>query len=310
MEKVNWTNVLGGVGSVASIIGLIITIVVDNEYVRMGTLIFFLLYIIGLTVFIIIRYFSLKRIKNNLIDAQQKNMDSKLRKLSESNRHIYSYLKNETADINNSSNVDPNNYKNVIIKCCDALNNYFKEYLEVDTSVCIKMIKTDTILDDNVLEWDIETLGRCTSSKFERCVDDHVPCKVHENSDFETILSGKENYFASPNLNETIENFKQRKEKFKNSRENFLDFYKSAIVTPISINMKKISNNLQPYSNPEMKETQLSYHVLGFLCIDSMETFDLNSNKFFNAVEQARAFSDALYPLMEAYLITQIKSIA
>ena len=29
MEKVNWTNVLGCVGSVASIVGLIITIIVD-----------------------------------------------------------------------------------------------------------------------------------------------------------------------------------------------------------------------------------------------------------------------------------------
>lgn len=291
-------NALGVVGSIASIISLFS----DNNIFKSIGIAFVIIYFVSLSVFVAKRFFSIRIITARIEDDYNKRIQN----LSEINHGFFDTLKNEISDVNNCSSIDISTFEKVIVTCCSSLNNYFDYYLGNKNSVCIKRIKTETILDEDVHEWDIVTFGRSLSTKRHRGSKDYKSCKVKENTDFELILTGDEDYFASPNLNITVQKYKDNNLVFRNSRKNFLDHYQSTIVVPIRINMEKIASSLKQQMN--YSDEQHVFHVLGFLCIDSMQTYDENSVPFASAVEQAIAFADALYPLLEAYLVAQLPS--
>lgn len=304
-QKKNWDVVISRIGSIASIVGLF-TIFFSDGIAKKIAYGFVGLYIVAMTIFIIYRYFSIRQITQNIEDE----FNNKLIELGEHTHTITHGVRDRIAEITNSDRANRDNLKNIVINCCDSISNYYNELLECPVNVCIKEIKTDTILNDDVTSWDIMTLGRSTSSKQERSNIDHKPCKVTDNTDFEIILTeGKSDWFASPNLTITVEKYNQNSDgkKFKNSRDGFLDFYQSTIVVPIRIHMGKIAKNLYPYGNEKLQSERMSFHVLGFLCIDSMNTFDENDKRFKCGIEQAKAFADILYPLLEAFLVAKVK---
>lgn len=289
-------NALSVVGSLASIIGLFS----GNIILKIVGVVFVICYAIGITIFFVKRHLSIKKIRKDI----SIEYDKRLQGLSEANRTIFDTLKNETADIRNGKGIDANSFQKVIATCCTTLNNYFDCYLGNKNSVCIKRIKTETILDADVHEWDIITFGRSILTRKKRSANDHESCKVKDNTDFDMILTGEAEYFASPNLNITVQKYKDQNKIFKNSHEGFLNCYQSTIVVPIRINMARISSQLLPYI--KYTEDQHVYHVLGFLCVDSMVTYSEDSVAFFSAVEQTIAFADALYPILESFLIAQL----
>ena len=289
-------NTLGVLGSVASIISLF----GNSTILKSIGIAFVFLYIVVISIFVAKRYFSIKKITARIEDEYNQRIQT----LSEINRGFFETLKNEIADVNNCSSIDIGTFEKVIVTCCTSLNSYFDHYLGNKNSVCIKRIKTETILNEDVHEWDIVTFGRSLSTKRHRSSKDYKSCKVKENTDFELILTGAEDYFASPNLNVTVQKYRDNNLLFRNSRKNFLEHYQSAIVVPIRINMEKIDPSLKQHMN--YSDEQHIFHVLGFLCIDSMQTYDENSIPFTSAVEQAIAFADAIYPLLEAYLVAQL----
>lgn len=289
-------NALSIVGSIASIIGLF----TGNIYLKIFGAVFIVGYIIFITIFFIKRYLSIKEIHQSISDEYAQRLQG----LSEANRNIFDALKNETADIKNGKGIDTSSFEKVIATCCTTLNAYFDSYLGSGNSVCIKRIKTESILSEDVHEWDIVTFGRSILTMKKRSTNDHQSCKVKDNTDFEMILTGEADYFASPNLNITDQKYKAKNKIFKNSHEDFLNYYQSTIVVPIRINMARVSGKLLPHM--KYAEDQHIYHVLGFLCVDSMETYSEDSVVFAGAVEQTIAFADALYPLIESFLIAQL----
>lgn len=291
-------NALGVIGSIASIVSLFS----DNIVFKSIGIAFVLIYIVVISVFVAKRYFSIKKITARI----ETEFNNRIQNLSEINRGFFDTLKNEIADVHNCSSIDIGTFEKVIVTCCTSLNNYFDHYLGNKNSVCIKRIKTETILDEDVHEWDIVTFGRSLSTKRHRGIKDYKSCKVKENTDFELILTGAEDYFASPDLNVTVQKYKDNNLIFRNSRKNFLEHYQSTIVVPIRISMEKIDASLKQHMN--YSDEQHVFHVLGFLCIDSMQTYEENSIPFASAVEQAIAFADAIYPLLEAYLVAQLPS--
>lgn len=289
-------NALSVIGSIASIIGLFS----GNTIFKIIGIVFVVSYTMGITIFLVKRFLSIQKIHETI----SSEYDKRLQSLSETSRNIFDTLKNETADIRNGKGIDTASFEKVIATCCTTLNTYFDCFLGNENSVCIKRIKTETILNEDVHEWDIVTFGRSILTRKKRSTNDHQSCKVKDNTDFEMILTGEADYFASPNLSITDQKYKQKNKIFKNSHEDFLKYYQSTIVVPIRINMARVSSKLLPHM--KYTEDQHIYHVLGFLCIDSMEIYSEDSVAFASAVEQTIAFADALYPLLESFLIAQL----
>lgn len=289
-------NVLGVVGSIASIFSLFSA----SSVLRIIGIVFVINYIIAVTIFVIKRYFSLSKIKRNI----HLSYVNKLTQLSEKNRHIFNYLKNDISYIQNKK-IDSDVFENIIKKCCTAINEYFDCYLGNKTCVCIKTIKTENILNEDIKTWEIRTLARSESTLQLRSDTDSHSSKVTENTDFELIISEGEDCFSTPNLPDTIEKFSKKGKTYKNSRSNFLDYYKSTIVVPIRIDTVKISSVLKDQVSEDYLEKR-KYHVLGFLCVDSMFTFDNDIDTFVSATEQAKAFADIMYHLLETFLVSQI----
>lgn len=293
-------NALGILGSVASVFSLFLA----SCICRIIGIAFVIFYLVSLTIFIIKRYFSFQKINKNI----HHDYINRLAQLSEKNRHIFSYFKNDISYIQNKK-IDNDTFENIVKKWCTAMNEYFDCYLGKKVSVCIKIIKADNILNEDILNWETRTLARSESTLQARCDTDNLSSKVMENTDFELIISGDEDFFSTPNLSNTIGIFSNKGKAYKNSRDNFLEYYKSVIVVPIRIDTEKISNALKKQVCIDYLKKQ-KYHVLGFLCIDSMSTFENDIDVFASATEQAKAFSDVLYQVFEKFLVSQISEEA
>lgn len=165
--------------------------------------------------------------------------------------------------------------------------------------VCIKLFDNMNLMNENVDEWKLYTVGRSHSTKANRKKKDKKPVFVRENSDFETIIKEHLPYLCTPNLPVYIENWEhEHAEKFKNSSSNYK--YKSTIVFPISTPMAEADQMFQKLISSW--KAKPSEHIVGFLCVDSEDVFDRNSEMridFTDASETVGTISDILYPIVE-----------
>ena len=197
---------------------------------------------------------------------------------------------------------------------CNRIEQIFTAALSTTepVSVCIKFIKTDSILDADIMDAEVYTFARSSSTQSSRLLLDmknNPPDKIIENSDFEMIVSDERlfrniEFFACENLDAYPDAYmKEYKKAFTNSHQN--PPYKSTIVVPIRTNIENVSERLKHQS----KSTNC-YHIVGFLCIDSEEIFvaseDHRFTRFKNTVELAQSIADSLYPFLEEYLIKSL----
>lgn len=145
-------------------------------------------------------------------------------------------------------------------------------------------------------------MARSLSTKRSRLSYDNTyrkPDLLADNTDFEVIVSDDAkfqdfNRFSCGDLDSYPDEFRKKYlHEFKNSHDN--PPYKSTIVIPIRI----ASEYLLPIFE-NTRTDKLSYHALGFLCIDSEEKFissqqDFKYNRFKNCEELACSFADSLY---------------
>jgi len=192
---------------------------------------------------------------------------------------------------------------------CDAISELFQTIFNEQAAVCIKLTNTNSISNKDIDQWKLETIARSNSTNPDRSAYDSKDCYVKDNSDFYIIVSDsyKDNLFASQNLQNINDTFREVYHmEYRNSRtlENgtdYLEYYHSTIVVPIRIKRCNVSKIL---AMPE----GIDYHILGFLCIDSMSEFDKNKTELFNSgIEIAKSLADSLYHLYESYLIREIE---
>ena len=164
----------------------------------------------------------------------------------------------------------------------ESLLDYLCEILESFTGKeihgCIKLIGNTQDKDKNInlMTATVKTFCRSKNTQPERVSNDQnnkEPERIIENSDFYDILDPNNNLsnscFYQSNLLEYSKNLRKSGKKYKNTTEDWEEFYRSTIVAPIRVaNEHLFFNNLNN-----------GYHVVGFLCVDSMSTEAFRNTK-------------------------------
>lgn len=287
---IKWLN--NTVGIISGIFG-IIEFVSSNVIIKSLFLIFAFIYI-GFLIYKIARY------AKRYLDATQEYID----RITEVGKYLHN-CEHNIRDNMGFRDEDISNrffFLNLCKSICNDTQSVIASLLDDDkVSVSIKRIITDEFIDTNYLEWQVETIARCSKSDSKRD-HDKSPKYISENSYLEIIVSPDyvDTVFVSPNLTNIANDFiKEYNKQYTNSTKNYLKYYKSTIVVPIRIEASKICSELGTLPS------SLQYYVIGFLCIDSLRTYD-DSQLFYAAAEFSKTIADSIYKLFEKNIIAVI----
>lgn len=299
------------IATIASIITIVLFFAGEDKIIRRIFGVSFLIYISLAGIYILKSVFDINRAKKEL-DEDYYNRNNHLSTVM---HKYYHNLRNSISSMNQSEILSYNDIKEKCQNICDFLtefyNTLFRNILEDNNiCVCIKLIKTDSIFDENFNNWEMETIARSASTVQSRAKIDRKPVMVSSNSDFIVILSNeyKDELFSFSDMRNIQEDFFHTYNcAYQNSRgEDFLKYYRSTIVVPIKIDGRYASNKFKNY-NKDIDDKDL---VLGFLCIDSMKVFETETEKnlFSIGIEYTKSFGDSLYLFFEKILISCLEN--
>ena len=309
--KAMWNKADKYIATLASIVTIALFIAGENIIVRCILCVIIIIYIFSIGIYVVKSIINTSRAKLEL----DKDYYIKNKQLSKVMHKYYHNLRNNISSMDQSKILS---YRDIVEQCqniCDYLSEFYKALFnnileDNNISVCIKLIKTDSVFDENFNNWTMETIARSASTDQRRSGIDRRPVKVSQNSDFIVILSDEfaDELFSFSDMRNIKEDFLHiYKIPYENSRgDDFLDYYRSTIVVPIKIDGRFTSNKLKTfYKNIEEKDL-----VLGFLCIDSMKIFETENEKniFSIGIEYTKSFGDSLYLLFEKILISCLEN--
>lgn len=285
-----------------SIFGLIISFFSDIIWLRIVTIALFSISIICATVYIVKNYFSVRRAKFGF-DFQTSERLVRM-------HQCFHGFRNYTlqVDYSKSEAMDKEKFESILHIICDDIEKSLEDMYDTATPpcVCVKQIKPNSLTSTDFNKWQLETICRSRNTKQIRNNIDTQPVLVEENTDFKIILSGAADsgFFASNNLCKTEEIFRKDHKEFRNSRTDYKEYYLSTVVVPIRASFNLVS----PQVKSIYKKTKADYHVFGFLCVDSMETFSDDSARFKSVIEITKCYADTFYPMCEKYFLQQLES--
>lgn len=294
-----------------SVIGLLLTFIIGDSILRIvfGILSFIFVFVVAF--YLILRLCSIKRAKHN-IEATYEARSKRVY------RHLKSY-QNDLVDfarmIDHKSNLEEHTFRDKAALLCNRIEQIMTAALmtKEPVSVCIKCLKTESVLCDDIRKWEVYTFARSASTQPDRLEydrDDCQPDKVIDNTDFEVIVSDNKRFekfkcFYCGDLDTYPAAFlSEYKQEFKNSHSN--PPYKSTIIVPIQV----VRNRVTPVLRKEIASSK-HHHVIGFLCVDSEEKFIKNNddqryNIFTSCVDLVFAIGNSLYSFFETYLIKEL----
>lgn len=308
-----WEKIDNYIATSASIITITLFINDENKIIRyiLGAIVLIYLFFIG--IYVVKSIISTSKAKIVL----DKDYFFKNRKLSNVMHKYYHNLRNCISSLDTSKILSYNDVVSYCQNICNYLSDFYKALFnnilgDNTISVCIKLIKTESVFDENFNNWKMETIARSISTDQKRSKVDKDPVIISKNSDFKVILSDDydDELFSFSDMRNIKEDFlKTYKIPYENSRgDNFLDFYRSTIVVPIKIDGRYASKKFKLYNNNNNIEDKDL--VLGFLCIDSMKIFEteIEKNLFSIGVEYTKSLGDSLYLLFEKILISCLEN--
>lgn len=188
-------------------------------------------------------------------------------------------------------------YKNELMRVLDNLCHVMKAYTARDVSACIKLITDND--DDAPLDAENATLITfCRSPDSEGSRNGYeskinaIPIK--DNTDFYEVVSKdyEKDYFYQTNLVAYDELLHKSKERYRNTNADWKLYYQSTIVVPIRISFNKLYHQ---------KKKDEHFHIIGFLCIDSLATDAFTEKQEKYNVAIMNAYADLLYILLSQY---------
>lgn len=175
----------------------------------------------------------------------------------------------------------------------NILENIFQAITGKEVNICIKVFDINKPWENDINKMQVSTLCRSSKSMPERCEIDNKPVRVVDNTDFLTILKDGNPLFASSNLIKFEKNYSKINKIYLNSNPNWKNFYRSTIVVPIRIHTCYLPKSLN-------KRPSQDYHIMGFLCVDSMSTATFENDKtIMYYTEITYAVADLLYRYLE-----------
>lgn len=301
VEKINTP-----MGFIADAVTIFLVFATENTIFRHAISIVAIIYMVIIIGYMVKSLFDTDRAEQEL---NRSYMSSQI-KLSMQTHSYFHNLRNYIASI---SLEKTKTYEDTQEKCksiCNYITEFYNTLFEKclngsNISTCIKLIKPESIFDENYLNWQMTTIARSTSTVQKRNNIDDIPVSISANTDFQIVISEKyqDDLFSFADMTHIKQDFWDTYGiAYQNSRgDKFLDYYRSTIVVPIKIDGRYASGILKSYT----KNSDQRSFVLGFLCMDSMKTFETDEEKamFALGVEYAKAIGDSLYTLFEKILI-------
>lgn len=188
--------------------------------------------------------------------------------------------------------------ENELIKILDNLCSTMSAYTSRDVSACIKLI---TAYADPNEEIDINNatlVTFCRSENSDRARGEYEhnieAILLRDNTDFLEIVSPhfEKSYFYQTDLEAYAKQLEKNGQVYKNSDTHWKNYYRSTIVVPIQIRVDKLYH---------IKKHKDAYHILGFLCLDSMFTDAFSESMENYYVDCMFAYADAIYILLGQY---------
>ncbi len=290
-------------GIIISLLGLILPLFKINPiaiYCILGGL---GLYFIVITAYFIKLYFSAYKIKKNLVKRSTLAFENMRKEMWVNIADVLDAADDVSAQLQKEVCSD-NSFTNAMERVCQPIKKILDLSLK-DCAVCIKRICTDEVMNDKYDTWETITLARVCSNRAERSQDDLQTQKISDNTSFYEILSKHETMWSSNNLDDTAQAYRDLGLEYKNPDARYHDYYRSTIVVPIFRKVERVSPIIKEYkANLQVK----GKHYLGFLCVDSMNTFPKDNTNFKEAMRITRIFGRFLYPLLERRLVQQLEN--
>lgn len=281
--------------SICSIIGFFNSWLVESLVLHIINALFFCSFIIVL----IVRFTKYKALKNK---AYKEMYD-----LFEIIKKYNFQFKKSYEDIENEEVGTYRHLNNILQPISEHLSQLSQIVIGDKSCICIKMLEVASLMNEDSDNWQIVTLARSSSTNSRRVKNDDNPIPISKNSDFKIILKGDDPFystqFAVPSLPELIDRWEKANRNYENSTESYLDKYSSTIVIPIKTQTDLVSEALKREININ---TQSHYHIIGFLCWDSKNTYLNDRERFEELTELLESFACNLYPLLENYLMLLI----
>ena len=192
--------------------------------------------------------------------------------------------------------------QNFLVNMLDKLCNIYAAYTGSTINTCIKLIgKENEEINFDEIDMDnatVYTYARSSNiSKMREDASNDKPVLVKENTDFAYIIKPpsfyKKQYFYEQDLHLFNEALKKHMEEYKNTNTDYWTFYRAAIVVPIRI----AHTHLYFTQKTDPKD----YHIVGFLCIDTMSTEAFIPEYEEQFIQIAKSFSALIYVVMNKY---------
>ncbi|MBR1810201.1 MAG: hypothetical protein IJ766_00950 [Clostridia bacterium] len=297
------TGILAFVGNIGQIVVWLIKNIKSSISNNVIPWVLFFVVLIILSILIIIFIKKVRQYKNSLWNRKTVVIKQYEKLLSGYLEFYFELLKLHK---NNDLSIDVLNstVRSFTIKLLDSICEIYSIYTGAEIHACIKTIGTEK--DDFDYENDnidtnsaiINTFVRSSDTQIERTHISSNPVLLKGNTDFLSILESKNpcnpyNYFYVRDLEKYKNDLEKRNLRYDNTTVNYLSYYRGVIVTPIMIRHSKLH-----FTNTEDEH---EYHVLGFLCIDTMSTnafIDENKTPF---IQLAMSFSEIAYLTLNKY---------
>lgn len=307
---VNLSSILG---LILGLVSLAFALFNENTTIKIISIVCTSVVMLGIVAVTINRLFTYNKLKSNLAQKLNEMIDSYNERQNDINdiiKNINFAYKNCFDQIKNDDVGKYSNLNGLVKPLCDYIASLSDTIVKSKSKICIKMIETDSMMNEDYSEWKIRTIARSTSTQPNRQTKDNQAVLVSENSDFEAII-GNPKYcggFIVPNLIELEETWKKIPNmEYKNSTKNFSRYYKSTIVYPIGTEVDLVAKEIKQNKGNGSSSTTATYHIVGFLCWDSKDTFSEDDENFKQLADLLESFSYSLYPILEKYIVYQLQ---
>lgn len=279
--------------SIISGVLTIITAIISFFATYNNSTIIFKIAIVTLCSFILLLIFRIKKYQKISFEKQYTSAFV-YHKLTHESRDLYFDImrthKDKLENIRNLTDAYQSHLSNLLEQLCDLMEKYCGQKI----SSCIKLItKPYSTIDDATLK----TFCRSTKSATNRGAYETPknPIKICDNTDFLDIIDpvngANRNYFYQGNLKEYDKKLREDGKHYRNSNPDWDNDYIGTIVVPIQIENKRLYDS----------KKEDSYHVIGFLCIDSKSTSAFLPRHEKSYVNIVQSFADIFYVLLSQY---------
>lgn len=286
-----------------TLFGVIFQIIGENKYVKICALCCSTFLISIVVLCFIWRY-------TTVIKISRKQKKKSINKYSPVSNFYLDLLHQQAVtlvQIKNRNVDDEEFFKSCLLNFCQLIHDKLNRLLNTDFAVCIKSICLKDTSSIEVNEWKTKTEARIASNNLiRRSARDNEYQRVVDNTSFFNIVKENLLSWAAFDIEEVSKQLEECGQHYKNPDQDFRRYYKSTIVIPIVQKYENIPSELKTKLNIHSETT---HHYLGFLCLDTEESFTSKEDEIFQAaINLALPLGELLYQVFSEKILLEIRS--